>query len=75
MAKDAEDQLRKHIRVDKLTALFRQLDEEFNGYERRVIHAYLSDRVRGSRESLAMGLLETLGIRSQAAYHAENQRR
>ena len=46
MAKCADDQLRRHIDIERLTCLFRDLDEQFNGYERQVILAWLQDRVR-----------------------------
>lgn len=69
----AEEQIRKHIRVERLAHLFRQLDEEFNGYERRVIHAYLLESTRCTRQYLAMGVLKALGIKSAAERHTENQ--
>jgi hypothetical protein len=53
MAKCADDQLRRHIDIERLTCLFRDLDEQFNGYERHVILAWLQDRVRTSPDSLA----------------------
>ena len=65
----AEEQIRKHIDLEKITALFARLDEDFNGYERRVIQAYLQDRNNGSRCTLAMGVLNMLGIESAAARH------
>lgn len=66
---DAEEQIRKHLDLSKLTSLFRRLDEDFNGYERRVVHAFLQDRINGSKTYLAMGVLEILGIESAAARH------
>jgi hypothetical protein len=63
----AEEQARKYLDLDNLTALFRRLDEDFNGYERRVIQAYLQDRNNGNGCVLAMGLLDLLGIESVAA--------
>lgn len=70
----AEEQLRKFIDVDRLTCLFRDLEEQFNGYERRIILAWLQDRVRLQPETLAMGLLKVLGIKSQYDYQVENRR-
>jgi hypothetical protein len=72
--KRVEEQLRQHIDVERLTSLFRELDERFNGYERRVVLAWLQERVRLSPESLAMGLLKTLGIKSQYDYQEEGRK-
>lgn len=64
IAEDANLVLHKHIRVDRMTELFRVLSEECNGYERRVILGYLQDVTRHSKERLPMGLLRKLGIES-----------
>jgi hypothetical protein len=61
----AEALIEEKIRKDKVYPLIDQI-ERLNAYERRVLHAYMTERVRGSRAYLPVGTLQVLGIRSGA---------
>lgn len=58
----AEIAINKHLRKKKIFEMIDSL-ESLNTYERRVLHAYLGERIKGSRATLPPGTLQLLGIK------------